>query len=72
MGKKQPTIEESLKRLEEIVHLLEGEQTAINVAVELYKEGMELAKGCRKELEKAEQTVTSLISEMESGETDEI
>ena len=70
MAKKSISIEESLRRLEQIVELLEGDETHLSEAIKLYEEGTNLASTCRKELEKAELKVTKLQTTI-SGEVDE-
>jgi exodeoxyribonuclease VII small subunit len=58
--KKEPTFEESLNRLTEIVEALEHDGTALAEAMKLYEEGIELSQRCRRELEQAEQKITEL------------
>jgi len=42
------TFEEKLKRLEEIVAMLESDQYGVESTLELFKEGMNLVKECKK------------------------
>ena len=56
------TFEEALKRLEEIVRLLEGGDTALDVSLELYEEAVALVKICNSKLDSAQQKVTMLNS----------
>lgn len=60
MARKSKTFEEALERLEQIVDLMENEQTGLEDAVKLYKEGVELSVLCSKKLSKAEQEVVLL------------
>lgn len=48
------TFEEKLSRLEEIVKLIENEETPLEKAIELYAEAAKLASECNKTLEEAE------------------
>jgi exodeoxyribonuclease VII small subunit len=45
--------EKQLKRLQKIVAMLESGDVPLEKGVALYKEGLELAAGCRKRLEEA-------------------
>ena len=54
------TFEESLKRLEEIVHALENGDTPLEQSISLFEEGVKLSGYCNKLLESAEQKVTVL------------
>lgn len=58
--KKQPTFEEAMSRLEEIVSLLENGGAALDETLSLYEEGAKLAALCSAKLEKAEQTVEKI------------
>ncbi len=48
------TFEEKLSRLEEIVKLIENEETPLEKAIELYGEAAKLATECNKTLQEAE------------------
>ncbi len=52
--KKKLEFEAAMKRLEEIVSLLERNPSSLDEAVNLYKEGKEMLGICREKLEKAE------------------
>lgn len=58
MAKK--TFEDNLARLEEIVQLMENEETTLDGSVKLYKEGIDLCVTLGKNLEKTEQQVMVL------------
>lgn len=62
----QMTYESALKRLQEIVKLLENGGLPLNDSVKLFEEGAALAKFCNGELKNAEQKILSL--EEVSGE----
>ncbi|MGA9172573.1 MAG: exodeoxyribonuclease VII small subunit [Thermoactinomyces sp.] len=55
--------EEALKRLEEVVEILEKGDTPLEEAIQLFDEGMKLAHICGKKLEWAEQQVEMLVQE---------
>lgn len=60
--------ESALKRLEEIVGLIENGKLELDQAVELFEEGMKLSVFCQKELKKAESKVKKLIVDADTGE----
>lgn len=59
-AKKQPAFEASLKRLEEIVALLERGDAPLEDSMNLFEEGTKLIRACSAELDKAEQQVVRL------------
>jgi len=61
--------EDQLQRLETIVRQLEDESVGLEGALELFEQGMSLAKSCRRRLEKVEQRVAELL---EDGTTQEL
>lgn len=54
------SFEESIKRLEEVVRLLERGDAPLDDALALFEEGTTLVKSCSKMLDEAEQKVTLL------------
>jgi exodeoxyribonuclease VII small subunit len=60
--------EDQLERLEEIVANLEDETVGLEEALELFEDGMKLAKSCRARLEEVEQRVQQLL-EAEDADT---
>ncbi len=60
------TLEEKLKRLEEVAAILDRGDATIDQQLAMYEEGMRLAQECRTYLEEAELKVRRL-----SGEPDE-
>lgn len=56
--KKKQDFESRLSRLTEIVETLEREDPPLEKGMDLYKEGVELVKACRAQLEKAKYDVT--------------
>jgi exodeoxyribonuclease VII small subunit len=53
--------EESIKRLEEIVRLLEDGGLTLEKTVELFSEGTAIITACGKYLDEAEQKITMLL-----------
>ena len=54
------TYESAIKRLQEIVKLLENGGLTLDDSVKLFEEGARLAKFCNNELKNAEQRIISL------------
>jgi exodeoxyribonuclease VII small subunit len=57
----EPTFEACLERLEKIVKELEQGDLALERALTLFEEGMQLSASCRKKLEEAENRVEILL-----------
>ena len=57
---KKMSFEQSLTRLEEILHTLESGEGGLDVTLKLYEEGIGLIRSCNEQLEKAEQSVKML------------
>ena len=60
MENKEPTFEEALARLEEIVRALESGQSKLEDSLALYEEGIRLARACNEKLDGAEQKIKML------------
>ncbi len=60
--------ESALKRLEEIVGLIESGKLDLDLSVQLFEEGMKLSVFCQKELKKAEAKIKKLVVDVETGE----
>lgn len=56
-----PSLEERLKRLEEIARILDVGDRSLDEQLAVFTEGMTLANECRKELEVAELRVEELV-----------
>lgn len=54
------TYEEAVKRLEEIVRLLESGSEGLDESMKLFEEGAELSAFCYKKLSSAQQKITEL------------
>ena len=63
MSAKEKTFEESLNALEEIVQRLERGDVPLEEALAAFQEGMALSKQCQDTLEKAEKTLTKMMTE---------
>lgn len=60
-NKKEPTFEEALARLEEIVRALDGGNAPLDKSLALFEEGVSLVKLCSGKLDDAEQRVKVLV-----------
>ncbi|KAF1301332.1 MULTISPECIES: exodeoxyribonuclease VII small subunit [Enterococcus] len=58
-----PTFEESLQELEQIVTRLEQGDVPLEEALQAFQKGMVLSKQCQDTLTKAEKTLTKMMSE---------
>ena len=65
MAEKKLNFEQAMKRLEEIVALLEKGEAPLEDSLSLFEEGSKLLRQCTSLLDKAEQKVTKLTA---SGE----
>ena len=64
MSKKAPSFEESMKRLEQIVSVLERGESPLEESLKLFQEGTELVRRCQNLLDNAKLQVKKLaISE---------
>ncbi len=61
MGEKK--FEEAMARLEEIVAQLESGELSLEESLQVFEEGMKLAKYCSAKLEEAEKKVTMLVKQ---------
>lgn len=55
------TFEQAIKRLEEIVNLLENNETSLDDSVELFQEGVQLSQYCLKKLGNVENKVSKIL-----------
>ena len=62
---------EALSELETIVAALEGGQLDLEDSLARYERGVALLRACQAKLGEAEQRVTMLMGELETGEGDE-
>ncbi len=57
------SFEAAMARLEEITGQLENDDVALEQAIELFQEGMELSRWCGLKLEEAERKIEMLVEE---------
>ena len=55
------TFEQAIKRLEEIVNLLENNETSLDDSVELFQEGVQLSQYCSTKLGNVENKVSKIL-----------
>ncbi|MDK2968261.1 MULTISPECIES: exodeoxyribonuclease VII small subunit [Lacrimispora] len=67
--KKERTIEETLKDLEELVKKLESQESSLEESFEYYETGMKLVKSCNDKIDKVEKKIIVLE---ENGEEHEL
>lgn len=61
------TFEENLQKLEDVVRRLEEGQLPLEEALELFAEGLALAKMCHRKLEEAEQKISILTADWDGN-----
>jgi exodeoxyribonuclease VII small subunit len=59
------SLESSLKRLEEIVEILERGETPLDDAVMLYEEGVQISKACAEKLKAAELKIKKISKDID-------
>ena len=64
------SFEDSYDRLEQVIQRLEDGELSLEESVELYEEGVQLARHCGNKLDDAELRVMELLSEAASEKTD--
>jgi len=63
--KEEMSFESAMKRLEEIVQMLEDGNLSLEDSIKIFEEGMKLIKYCSNKLEEAERKVNILLKEGE-------
>ena len=66
----QASFEQRIERLEEIVEKLEQGDAPLEESLTLFEEGVELARSCQGQLEKARERVEVLLKAAEDGTVD--
>ncbi len=66
---KEKKFEDAMARLEEIVTQLESGDLSLEESLNIFEEGMKLAKFCSAKLEEAEKKVTMLVKQGEDSYT---
>ena len=64
-GEEEPTFEQALERLEEIVNQLEGGDLELEAALEAFERGVALTRRCAGQLDEAERRIEQLVQEGE-------
>ena len=67
MSSEAKTFEAELKKLEEIVAKLEGNQLPLDESIALFEEGARLVKSAQKKLSRGEVKVQKIVKELEGG-----
>ncbi len=62
------SFEQALKRLEEIVEILEAGNISLEESIKIYQEGIDLSKLCQEMLEEAEGKVMAIMNRGERTE----
>jgi len=60
---KKKKFEAALERLEDIIHALENKELALDDALTLFQEGVDLYKQCHQKLEEAEGKISMILEE---------
>jgi exodeoxyribonuclease VII small subunit len=68
MTEKHENFEESLAKLEAILHRLETEEVPLEEMLTLYEEGVRLSKACRTVLEKAHKKLELITDKLEEDD----
>ncbi|WP_182187905.1 exodeoxyribonuclease VII small subunit [Pectinatus frisingensis] len=69
MPKKKQTFEDSINKLEILVHDMETNKLTLNDLVKKYKESTALIQFCRQELDSADKTICKLLEINADGTT---
>lgn len=67
MVKKPLSFEDSMHRLESIVHKLENESIPLEESISLYEEGIKIGKKCRTILDQADRRIKQLSKNYSDG-----
>ena len=59
----QMTYEQAMKRLEEIIKILENNTATLDESINLYQEGLELVKYCDSKLKSIEEKVVKIYED---------
>ena len=75
-GKKKkeeaPGIEESFRRLDELLERMEDEETPLEESFKLYEEGLKLVKNVDAQITRVEQKLRILSGEAEEGDAEDV
>lgn len=70
-GKKQLKFEDAIKKLEEIVSRMEGQELSLEESIQAFQEGMELAQFCNKKLDEVEKKINVIVKGKQGEVTEE-
>ncbi len=65
------SFEKNLSELEQVVKALEGSDITLDDMIALFERGVKLTRECTQALDNAEQKITVLMKNRDSGETEE-
>lgn len=68
---KEMTFESAMSRLEEIVNKLEGGKVTLDESLKLYEEGISLVRLCSDRLDKAEQKIKIVKTDLDGNYQEE-
>ena len=63
--KKEMTLEQAMKRLEEIIEKMQSESVTLDKSLKLFEEGSSLVSFCNEKLQQAQLKITQLTSDGE-------
>ena len=66
--KQEPTLEESFRKLDEILAALENRETTLEESFRIYEQGMELIKQCGAQIDRVEKKIQLINEEGELRE----
>ncbi|MDD0854827.1 exodeoxyribonuclease VII small subunit [Halobacteriovorax sp. GB3] len=70
MAKSEKSFEQSLKDLEEVVGKLESGELSLEESLKAFESGVNLYKGCKDKLDKAEKKLSVLSESLKEEELD--
>lgn len=71
MSQKNPTFEENIQRLEQIVRAMERGEVPLEESLKLFQEGTELVRSCGKLLDEAQLQVTKITAASDGAPVEE-
>lgn len=71
MSNEKQSFEKNLGELEQVVKALEGSEVSLDDMIALFERGVKLTRECTQALDSAEQKITVLMKNRDSGEMEE-
>ena len=71
MSQKNPTFEENMQRLEQIVRAMERGEVPLEESLKLFQEGTELVQSCGKLLDEAQLQVNKILTAADGSPVEE-